>query len=103
MSSEPRVDDVPILVEFETPSGLRQVSLSPEDLAEKSSRALDGAMSTIRHTAQRFHETIDALAGHPSETELTFGIKLEAEAGALIAKIGGEATIGVRLTWKRPE
>jgi len=93
--------DAPILVEFDIPPGVRQVKLSTENLAEKSAEALDGAMSTLRQLAQRFHETVDALAGHPSETELSFGIKLEAEAGALIAKVGGEATIGVKLTWKR--
>lgn len=36
-----------ILVELVPGSGLRQVSLSPQDLAQKSAEALDNAMSAI--------------------------------------------------------
>jgi len=35
------------------------------------------------------------------EVQVEFGVKLDVEAGALIAKTGVEATINVTLTWER--
>jgi hypothetical protein len=38
----------------------------------------------------------------PSQIEITFSIKLSAEVGAIISKVGGEAALGVRLLWGDP-
>jgi len=89
-----------ILVEFEEKKGLATVSLTPADLAEKSARALDQAMQTIRGMAQRVAATVQDLTTRPQSVEVAFGLKLNAEAGALIAKTGGEASLNVKLTWK---
>lgn len=88
-----------ILVEFEE-KGLARVSLTPEDLAEKSARALDKAMQTIRGLAERLAATVQDLPTRPQAVEVAFGLKLNAEAGALIARTGGEASLNVKLTWK---
>ncbi len=93
-------ENAPILVEFEIKPGLQQVSLSPADVVEKSAAALDSAMNTIHHMARRVTSTVDALAARPSLVEVSFGLKLEAEAGAFIAKAGAEASINVKLTWQ---
>ena len=89
-----------ILVEFAPRPGVRQVSLAigPEDLAGKSAKALDKAMDTIRHMAKRMTDTVDKIVDKPSKVELEFGLKLDAEAGALLSKVGGEANINVTLT-----
>jgi len=96
-------EDTPILVEFAPRPGVRQVSLSPADLAEKSAQALDRAMGTIRQMAQRVSALRVTLPDEFTQVELEFGLKLEAEAGALISKVGAEASINVTLTWERSD
>lgn len=91
-----------ILVELAPRPGLEQVSRKGlVNLADLSTKALDSAMSTVRGMAKRVSEMVDDLAGNPDEVEVEFGIKLDFEGQALIAKAGTEAAIGVTLTWKR--
>lgn len=94
-------ENVPVLVEFTARPGVQQVSLSPADLAEKSRKALDSAMNTVHHMARRVVDTINKLADKPSVLEVSFGLKLDAETGAIIAKAGAEASINVTLKWER--
>jgi len=99
-----------ILVEFaplQRP-GVRQVSrvaLRPEEMAGKSAEALDKAMSTIRQMGNRVTKTIKSIevVDRPTKVELEFGLKLDAEAGAYIAKASTEASFKVVLTWERPD
>jgi hypothetical protein len=94
-------NDAPVLVEFAPRPGVQQVALTPADMAEKSEKALDSAMNTIHQMAGRVSAALDTLAEHrPNEVEVEFGLKLDAEAGALIAKAGIEASVNVKLTWK---
>lgn len=92
-----------ILVEFEPRPGLRQVSFTPENLAEKSAQALDKAMTTIRLMGQRVTDTVKRInvADRPTKVELEFGLKFDAEAGALVAKASTEAAFKVVLTWEQ--
>ncbi len=96
--------DSTILVDFpeveELPDSRRTRRL-PDDLAQLSAEAVNKAMSTIKEMAERAIGTIDDLANHPSQVELEFGVKLDAEAGALIARTGTEASISVKLVWER--
>ncbi len=102
-------ENAPILIDFTSPPaqrrgdqpGLRRASLSPADLAAQSTKALDSAMNAIHHMARRVIATIDALSDRPSQVEVAFGLTLDSEAGALIAKAGMEASINVTLTWER--
>lgn len=57
--------------------------------------AMDGALPALR----RVMETIGKLA--PTEHEIEFGIKLDAQAGAVVAKTGIEGHFTVKLTWKQ--
>lgn len=96
-------EGAPILVELTPRPGVQQVSLSPANIAEQSAKALDSAMNTIHHMARRVSATIDALVDRPTQVEVEFGLKLEAEAGAFISKAGVEASLNVKLTWERKE
>ena len=110
MSAQFEIDpDAPILVDFSMP-GVQPVAIMRggeelEKLAEKSQKALDQAMNTIHHMAQRVVVTMKALPKSelPDKVEVEFGLKLDAEAGAMIAKAGAEASIVVTLAWERPE
>jgi hypothetical protein len=98
------VEETPILVEFAPQPGVRQVGIGqidPKALAEKSAKALDAAMGTIKGIARRVTETVDKISDKPTEVSVEFGIKLDAEAGAYIAKASVEAGFTVTLTWKQ--
>lgn len=92
-----------ILVDLHSGGQMKQVSLKPDELAQKSQKALEQAMKTIQGMAQQTIEMIDTLTNKPSEVEVEFGIKLDVQSGALIAKAGGEANLTVKLLWKRED
>jgi hypothetical protein len=95
-------EDAPILVEWTPRPGVQQVSRDRiEDTAERAAKAIDSAMNTIHGMARRVRETVDALTNPPSQVEVEFGLKLDAEAGAFIARAGVEAAINVKLTWEK--
>lgn len=105
-------DSTTILVEFDDirMTGVRPVSRGPggrvtEELLAKSQQALDSAMRTIQAMAHRVTETVKEIkvAERPDEVEVAFGLKLDAEAGAYLAKAGTEASVAVTLTWKHED
>lgn len=100
MSTTPDKNE-PILVELAEIPGEEEVSLSSVDVAEKSVEALNSAMGTIKYMAQHAVATIDTLEvpSHPTQVEIEFGIKLDVEANAWVAKSRGEGNIVVRLSW----
>ena len=96
-------DDEVILVEFAPAAGVRSVSLSPADVAEKSKEAIDHALKTMRKMAKKSMKAIREIpvTERPSTISVSFGLKLSAEGGAVIAKAGVEAAINVTMTWQR--
>ena len=96
-------DDETILVEFAPAPGVRSVSLSPKDIAEKSREALDDALKTMRKMAKKSVKAIREIhvTERPNTISIAFGLKLSAEGGAVIAKAGVEAAINVTMTWQR--
>lgn len=68
---------------------------------EKSQIAINMAMGTIRAMAYRVSKTMDTLEDkvRPDEAEVEFGINLDAEAGAMLAKASTGAQITVKLKW----
>ena len=103
--SVPTIDeDTPMLVEFAPQPGVRGIGrLSPADLANKSAEAVEAAMGTIKAMARRISALRAEMPHEFTRIEIDFGIKLDAEAGALLAKAGGEASLNVTLTWERAE
>ncbi len=94
--------NAPILVEFAPRPGVQQVALigdGIEKLTEKSAEALDGAMNTIHHMARRVNAAVHSLPQKPSTVEVEFGLKFDAEAGAILSKAGMEASVNIKLVW----
>jgi hypothetical protein len=98
------------LVEAETGSGtvLFEVEELPGERTERVSRRghnvvaelderLDDAISTIRPAAESIFEAFGQLG--PDTVSVEFGLKLDAEAGAIIAKTGVSGHFTVSLTW----
>ena len=101
-------DDTEILVELDQGKGRGVIDVSrsnEKDIAEKSAKAFNHAMSTIRRVAQQAVETVRSLdvVQQPNEVELAFGLKLTSEANALLVNAGVEAQINVKLVWKNDQ
>jgi hypothetical protein len=96
-------DDEVILVEFAPAPGVRSVSLTPKDIAEKSREAIDDALKTMRKMAKKTVKAIREIpvTERPNSIAVSFGLKLSAEGGAVVAKAGVEAAINVTMTWQR--
>ena len=98
-------DDDVILVEFEDESGLRAVSNDPNELLEKSKMAIEHSMKTVKRMAKKAVKTIQEIpvTERPTTVQFQFGIKMNGEAGAVVAKVGAEAAITVTMTWEHKD
>jgi hypothetical protein len=94
-----RLPEPAVLVDFPPRAGLKEVSLSPHDLAARSAAALDSAMTSIRQLSERISTTAKGLAHCPDDVEVEFGLKLDAAGGALLARAGAEAHLVITLRW----
>ncbi|MCP2341389.1 CU044_2847 family protein [Actinomadura rupiterrae] len=90
-----------ILVEFGSGPGLQQVALSPAEAAQRSAAAIEHSMGVIRAMAAQVADTVAAIPRAPSNVEVSFGIKFDVHAHAVIAKSGLESSLNVKLTWQR--
>ena len=98
-------DEDVVLVEFEDESGLRSVSNDPDELLNKSKMAIERSMKTVKSMAKKAIKTIQAIpiSERPSTVQFQFGIKMNGEAGAVVAKVGAEAAITVTMTWEHKD
>ncbi|HEY9736792.1 MAG TPA: CU044_2847 family protein [Trichocoleus sp.] len=81
-------------------SHLAKPSANSMELATKSAQALGQAMGTIQSLANRTAETLHQLPQKPSEVELEFGIKIDGDAGAIVAKNSSEGNLRIKLVWR---
>lgn len=104
-----KVKEIKILIDFGDEAGLVPVAKGGKsgevtgELVEKSKFALDKAMDTLQGMAKRTLAAAKGLAEPPDAIEVEFGIKLDVEAGAMLAKAGSEASILVKLVWRPKE
>lgn len=70
---------------------------------EAAANAYDQTLETIRACANGVIATLQNLEALPSAASINFAIKIDAEAGAMIAKSMNEAQFKVALSWKQVE
>lgn len=66
---------------------------------ERATMSYNEAMAAVRRAAEATVEQFRDLAVRPDTVELEFGVRLTAEAGAVIARTEAEAQLTVRLGW----
>jgi hypothetical protein len=64
--------------------------------------AVEQTLASVRDAADAILETFQQ-ASSPDEIRLSLGIKLTAEAGAVIARTAVEGNVNIELTWKAPQ
>lgn len=70
---------------------------------ETAQDAYDQTLNTIRACASGVIDTLQGLDAQPSAASIEFAIKVDAKAGAMIAKSVGAAQFKVSLSWKQVE
>lgn len=70
-----------------------------DETVTAASRTLEDALVGVRRSADAVLRQFREMAERPDEVEVQFGVRLTAEAGALIARTGVEGQLSVRLTW----
>lgn len=94
-------DGATVLVEDARPSASGPVRVSRTgDLVHEAGQSLQSALAPLRSAARDVLTELRDAA--PDELCLEFGVVLTAQAGAVIAKAGGEAHLKVTMLWKRP-
>jgi hypothetical protein len=68
------------------------------DLVQSARQKFEDAIAQLQPAAAVIVEKLKAV--NPGEIEVEFGVKLEAEAGAVITKAGSEAHFKITLKWK---
>jgi hypothetical protein len=61
----------------------------------------EAALENIRPIANTIIAKLKNLTSNPDQIQVEFGLKLTAQAGAILASASGEANFKVALTWKR--
>lgn len=101
-------DGKAIRIEVATDSKLGGVGFArhaaPDDVSSEATKdAYDQILKTIRGCANGMIDTIQSLEALPSTASIDFAIKVDPEAGAMIAKSGADAQFKVSLSWKQAE
>ncbi len=98
-------DTQPILIELTARGGAIDVGLDNhiERLAERSSEALGNALKTIKDVATKVADTANSikLSERPDKIEIEFGLELDTEGNAIIAKAGAKVNLTVRMAWSQ--
>jgi hypothetical protein len=89
----------PLLVEVDDEEfGVARISRRKDGVIE-ATESLENALKATRSSLKTIVESIRDLA--PDEYEVEFGMKLNAEAGVIVAKTALEGHFTVKLAWKR--
>jgi hypothetical protein len=90
-----------VVVEVDTGPATARVSRR-DDLVLDAKVSFERALGAVKDAASAALGQFQAMARKPDEVEIKFGVKLSAEAGAVIAKTGLEGQFEVKLKWKQP-
>lgn len=83
-----------------TTAGPQRVSRRGGNIVAYLDERLDTALATVRPAADNVLHTFTDLG--LDSIEIEFGLSLDAEAGAVIAKTGASGHFTIKLSWSRP-
>ncbi|MGP1386564.1 MAG: CU044_2847 family protein [Thainema sp.] len=82
-----------------TPGGLVPVGRGSDTIV-KAQRTLSDTLDNIRPAAEAIIDKLSDLTKRPDEIAIEFGVKLSANAGAVLAAASAECNFVIHLTWK---
>ena len=96
-------DGTPFLVEVNEPEGsaIQQVAaVDTQEMVYQAKQTLEQALDKVTPVASvAISKLRSGLTTPADEVEVTFGLKLSAEAGVVFSSVGGEVTFEVTLKW----
>jgi hypothetical protein len=94
------VNGTAIQVESEAPSGQVQAGAMQELEAR-----FDDALIIINQMATSCNQAFSGFSEEfrPTQTKISFGLKVSGEANWVVGKLGGEAVFQVDLSWESPK
>jgi Trypsin-co-occurring domain 1 len=78
----------------------RVANVDPNQLIIKAKKTFDQVLDEIEPVASAIMTKLSKLNTPADEVEVKFGIKLNVEAGAIFASVGGEVNYEITLKWK---
>jgi hypothetical protein len=96
-------DGIEVLLETDPSSSGIVRAARPGDVVATAAHTLDESFDHVRATAESLVGRLTRLPVQPKTIELELGVKISAEAGAIIAKTSGEGNFRLRLVWERPD
>lgn len=100
-------DGTPFLVEIDEPesSAIERVALvETGEMVYKAKKNLDEALEAIKPVASTVVSKLKSGLTTPAdEVEVTFGLKLSAEAGVVFSSVGSEVTFEIKLKWSKDD
>ncbi|UJW30945.1 hypothetical protein L3Q67_38035 [Saccharothrix sp. AJ9571] len=94
----PLDDGGSVLVEVEVPHAVERAG-RPKNMLREAGMSFERALDEVRGAAAAALDRFRSMG--PDEVELKFGVKLDAQAGAVIAKTGLQGQFEVKLKWLR--
>lgn len=90
-----------ILVEVDERPGISRAGRSSTRVLQEARATFEQAIAGVRDAAAAALAQFTEMTRAPDEVELKFGLKLDAEAGAVIARTGVQGQFEVKLRWRR--
>ena len=79
------------------------VSLPGQQILVKAQKSFSDSLEKIKPTAATIIDKVRSLPEPPDEVEVKFGIKMAAEAGAVVAAASLEGNYEITLKWKKKD
>lgn len=80
---------------------MRGGAVTSSEIVVKANESFETALDRVRWAAEGLLARLTSLASPPDEVAVEFGVKLNAETGAVIAKAATEANFRINLKWTR--
>lgn len=90
-----------ILVEVDAVESeeLQPVSKLPGEIAAQARTTFAEALDSIKPMIRDIKQQLDSMTEPADGVEVKFSVKLSGEVGAVVTKVGGEATYEITLKW----
>ena len=88
-----------IVVEVDEPESEGTIRAAREGTIVKAKETLEEALNNVLPVTKSLVEKLRSIGNKPDEIEISFGVKLNTVAGAVIASACAEANFGVTVRW----
>ena len=92
-----------VLVEVDAPDGISRVGARQDAVLASVGQKFDETLATVKDAATAALGQFRSMGHRPDEVEIKFGVKLDADFGAVIARTGLQGQLAVKLTWRAPQ